>query len=200
MDFCRIINKNSKVENCAALVWKSYPRIEFCLKTACFENDSRLRTPFGRGLRPDLAMDPPTEAKAAFLKHKLSEKGIQVYKSKIKKFLAHHQGKIDKDEILNLVRASQSSDLSKISDHTAGISLDLSDLDLSEIPGLRIHPRFMIPCQHPGTGNGTVITATIFTITFGWWIGLRKRQVPVFMFKRWRNTGNWSARSNMLLS
>lgn len=141
MDFCRTINKNSKVENCAALVWKSYPQIEFCLKTACLENDSRLRTPFGRGLRPDLAMDPPTEAKAAFLKHKLSEKGIQVYKSKIKKFLAHHQGRIDKDEILTLARASQSSDLSKKSDHTAGISLDLSDLDLSEIPGLLDTPQ-----------------------------------------------------------
>ena len=136
LDFCRIIEKTSRVEDCAALVWKSYPRIESCLKAACLENDSRLKTPFGRGLRPDLAMDRPTETKAALLKRKLAEKGIKVYKSEIRKLLADHGGKIGKDDILNLVRASQGTDPSRTSVHAAAVSMDLSDLDLSEIPGL----------------------------------------------------------------
>ncbi|MBI5593455.1 MAG: VWA domain-containing protein [Deltaproteobacteria bacterium] len=134
-DFCRIIEKNSRVEDCAALVWKSFPRIEPCLKAACSENDSRLKTPFGRGLQPDSAMDRPIEAKAFLLKRKLAEKGIKVYKSRIREHLAHHGGKIGKDDILNLVRLSQGADPSETAVHTAAI-MDLSDLDLSEIPGL----------------------------------------------------------------
>ena len=136
LDFCRIIDNNSKVEDCAALVWKSYQQIESCLKTDCLEDGSRLKTPFGRGLRPDMAMDRPSERKAAFLKRKLAEKGIKVYKSNIRKLLAHQGGKIGKDDMLNLIRASQNTDLSKTSVHAAAASLDLSDLDLSEIPGL----------------------------------------------------------------
>ena len=137
LDFCRIIEKTSRVEDCAALVWKSYPRIESCLKDAWHKNDSRLKIPFGRGLRPNLAMDRPTETKAALLKRKLAEKGIKVYKSRIKKLLKYHGGKIVKDDILNLVRASQGMDPSKTAVHAAAVSMDLSDLlDLSEIPGL----------------------------------------------------------------
>jgi len=141
MDFGRIIENTSRVEDCAALVWKSYPRIESCMKATCLENYFRLKTPFARGLRPDLAMDRSTETKAALLKHKLAEKGIKIYKSEIKKLLAHHHGKIGKDDILNLLRTSQSTDPSKTSVHTAVVSmnlydLDLSDLYLAEIPGL----------------------------------------------------------------
>ena len=136
MDFGRIIEKTSRVEDCAALVWKSYPRIESCLKTNGLENDFRLKTPFARGLRPDLAMDRSTETKAALLKHKLAEKGIKIYKSEIKKLLVHHHGKIGKDDILNLLRTSQSADPSKTFVHTAAVSMDMSDLDLLEIPGL----------------------------------------------------------------
>jgi nitric oxide reductase NorD protein len=135
-DFCRIIEKTARVEDCAALVWKSYPRIESCLKTACPESDGRLKTPFGRGLRPELAMDRPIERKAALLKRKLADKGIKVYKSEIRKLLADHGGEIGKNDILNLVRASQGMDSSRTSDHAAAVSMDLSDLDLSEIPGL----------------------------------------------------------------
>jgi len=138
LEFCRIIEKTSRVEDCAALVWKSYPRIVSCLKAACLENVSRLKTPFGRGLRPDLAMDRPTETKAALLKRKLGEKGIKVYKSRIRKLLTHHGGKIGKDDILNLVRSSQSTDPSKTSIQAAAVAMDMSGLlDLSEIPGLQ---------------------------------------------------------------
>ncbi|MCX5883909.1 MAG: hypothetical protein NTU74_19560, partial [Deltaproteobacteria bacterium] len=136
LDFCRIIEKTARVEDCAFLVWKSYRLIESCLKDACHKNDSRLKIPFGRGLRPNLAMDRSTETKAALLKRKLAEKGIKVYKSRIRKILFRHDGKIDKDDMLNLVRASQSTDPSKTAIHAAAVSMDLSDLDLSEIPGL----------------------------------------------------------------
>ena len=136
LDFCRSIGKTAGVEACAALVWKSYPLIESCLKAASLEKDCRLTTPFGRGLNPDWAMDQPIEAKAAFLRRKLAEKGIRVYKSKIRKFLADHPGKIGKDDILNLVRLSRGADPFKLPVHAGAVSLDLSDLDLSEIPGL----------------------------------------------------------------
>jgi len=136
LDFCRVIGITARVEDCAALVWKSYRRIESCLKAACLENDSRLKTPFGRGLRPDLAMDRHAETKAALLKRNLAEKGIRVYKSRIRKLLVRHGGKIDKNEMLNLVRASKSSDPSKTAVHLAAVSMELSDLDLMEIPGL----------------------------------------------------------------
>jgi nitric oxide reductase NorD protein len=134
--FCRIVEKTARVEDCAALVWKSYPRIESCLKASCIESDSRMKTPFGRRLWPDLAMDRPIERKAVLLKRKLADKGIKIYKSQIRKLLADHQGKISKNDILSLVRTSRGTDPSRTSDHAAAVSMDLSDLDLSEIPGL----------------------------------------------------------------
>lgn len=135
LDFCRMIDKTSRIEGCAALALKSYPLIESCLKAACHENGYRLKTPFGRILRPDLAMDPPIETKAVFLKRKLAEKGIKVYKSELRKLLAQ-QGKINKDDILNLVRASQRTDPSKNRFHADSVSMDLINPDLSEISGL----------------------------------------------------------------
>jgi nitric oxide reductase NorD protein len=137
LEFCRFIDNTARVEDCAALVWKSYRRIESCMKTPCLESDSRLKTPFGASLRPDLAMDRPIERKSALLKRKLADKGIKVYKSEIRKLLQDHQGKISKDDILNLLRSPQGSDTSRTSDHAAAVSVDLSDLDLSEIPGLQ---------------------------------------------------------------
>ncbi len=136
LDFSRIIDKTARIEDCAALVWKSYHRFDSCLKSVCLESDCRLKTPFNRSLRPDLAMDRPVERKAVLLKRKLADKGIKVYKSEIRKLLADHHGKIGKDDILNLVRASQDTDPSGTTVHAAAVSMDLSNLDLSEIPGL----------------------------------------------------------------
>ncbi len=135
-DFFRVIAATSRVEACAALVWKSYPQIESFLTAARVENNYRLKTPFGRSLRPDLAMDPATERKTVILKHNLAEKGIKVYKSRIRKLLTDHKGRFGKDDVLNLVRASQSMDPSITHVRTAAFSSDLSDLDLSEIQGV----------------------------------------------------------------
>lgn len=136
-DFCRIIHKTSRVEECAVLLWKSYPWIESFLKAACPDNHYRLKTPFNRNLQPDLAIDPPIETKTVLLKRKLAEKGIKVYKSGIRKLLAHHQGKINKEDVLNLLRATLSTDPSKTGVFASDISTDLSNLDLSDISGLQ---------------------------------------------------------------
>ncbi len=135
-EFYQNIDKAARVEDCAVLVRKSYSRIESCLKAAGRKNDHRLSTPFGRGLRPDLAMDTPMETKAAHLKQRLAENGITVHKSKIRKLLMQRRGKIGRDDILKLIRTSQASDMSKSADHAGDISLDLADPDLSAIPGL----------------------------------------------------------------
>jgi hypothetical protein len=135
-DFFRLIAAKSRVESCAALVWKSYPMIETSLKAARLENNYRLKTPFGRSLRPDLAMDPVIERKTVILKHSLAQKGIMIYKSRIRKLITDHKGRIGKDDVLNLVRASKSMDPSITHVNTAAFSTDLSDLDLSEIHGV----------------------------------------------------------------
>ena len=137
VDFCRMITITEGVEDCAALVWKTYPRIELFLKTACLKKDYRLKTPFARGLRPDLAMDLEYETKTTLLQRKLAEKGIRVYKSGIRKLLYQRDGKISKDDILELVRASKDTGPCENTVHTAAVCVDLSDLaNLSEISGL----------------------------------------------------------------
>jgi nitric oxide reductase NorD protein len=137
VDFCRMITITAGVEDCAALVWKTYPRIDLFLKTACLKKDYRLKTPFAIGLRPDLALDLEYETKTALLQRKLSEKGVKVYKSGIRKLLFQRRGKISKDDILELVRASKDTGPCENAVHTAAVCVDLSDLaNLSEISGL----------------------------------------------------------------
>ncbi len=62
---------------------------------------------------------------------------IRVYKSGIRKLLYQRDGKISKDDILELLRAFQDTGPCENTVHTAAVTVDLSDLaNLSEIPGL----------------------------------------------------------------
>lgn len=138
--FNSTINQNSRVEDCAALVWKSYSRMVSSLKALNQDRYLRLKTPFGWGLRPDLAMDRTIEAKSALLKHQLADKGIRVYKSQIRKLLVNHHGNISRDDMLSLIRKTRSEKTSTGADCAGTVNVELPDLDFTDIPGLMDPP------------------------------------------------------------
>jgi hypothetical protein len=134
--FSRLIHHTSTVEDCAAFVWATYSRIESLLTSMYCTPCNRLKIPFARYLQPDMMLNPILEAKAARLKQKLAEKGFPVYKTDIRKLLADHAGNISRDDLLELLRKSRINKAAQAADSMDAVSMDFSDADFSDIPGL----------------------------------------------------------------
>ena len=133
--FKKIIHKESPVEACAELVYKFYPMIEKIIYDFSHKKYTGLKTPFDRKLRPDLfyASFFQVEKNAEKIKLKLQEKGLNAYKSDIKKKLIQKQADFSIDDLKEIVFSLNNTDCSNIK--SQNIKIDLSQLDLSEILG-----------------------------------------------------------------
>ncbi len=128
--FDRAIHPQSRVEDSAVLVLKTYADIAALLNTASGQTYRRLKTPFGIRPRFDMALDAATESRTMALKKKLSQKGIRVYTSDVRKLLKQHDGDIRQEDILDLIRNSGRPDAAATSESAV---VDLSGLDLSDV-------------------------------------------------------------------
>ena len=130
LNFRSMMQHPSRIEVCSVLVWETYPWMESLILRYPATSGRRLETPFGIKLRPDLAADFSIETKAVQIKQKLAEKGIRVYKSEIRSRLIHQGGKLDKDDLITLIRVSQHSRPESLPDFPA---IDWDDMDLSDL-------------------------------------------------------------------
>ncbi len=128
--FDRTVHPESRVEDSAVLVWKTYADIAALPHMNSRATYRPLKTPFG--LRPwfDMALDAATESSAAMLKDKLLQKGVRVYKSDVRKLLKRHDGDIRREDLLDLVRNSGRPDVAETS---ATAIVNISGLDLSDV-------------------------------------------------------------------
>ena len=136
------ITKDSTVESCAELVIKIYPEVEKLLnRTLYFKKSLKefykpMQTPFGRRLRPDLffSVHRKYEHLARMLKLKLKEKGLNIYKSDIKKRLMENNGMVSHQDLKEIICCFRDNHGPHMLPQQKN-SIDLSWLDLSKVLG-----------------------------------------------------------------
>ncbi|CAN2039682.1 nitric oxide reductase NorD protein [Candidatus Magnetomoraceae bacterium gMMP-15] len=155
--FEKYVNENQQVEISAKLVWAIYDDMQKLLNLK--QGWKALKIPFGRRLRPELAVyaDQIRENKARHIKQKLGEKGVKLYKSDVKKRLSENNGRFSLKDIRELsVNIEKDQDQNQVDPSL----IDISQIDLSE---LFDDPSIIEPAYEPGPS------------------------CPIFWYKEWDN-------------
>ena len=135
--FEKKIGEDDSVESCAELVFETYQNAMLNLISELYVP---LNIPFGRILRPDLAYQSFREVEriAETVKNRLKEKGIQIYKSDIKKLMIRNSGRLSADELKELIfREAQNTENEAEPDLSWLVLSDIQpDIPMEEVPAL----------------------------------------------------------------
>ncbi|MDM8537211.1 VWA domain-containing protein [Desulfobacterales bacterium HSG17] len=139
--FEKNIDADSQVEACAEVVYRFYPLAESLTYNSSQTKYSGLKTPFARKLRPDLFYSSfyEIEQNADKIKKRIKEKGLNAYKSDIKKQLREKQAGFSIEDLKEIVFSPENNpENNQDSDNNSNINpsnikIDLSSLDLSEL-------------------------------------------------------------------
>ncbi|QTA78206.1 von Willebrand factor A-like domain-containing protein [Desulfonema limicola] len=136
--FEKNMDSETSVEACAEMVYRFYPLTKEIVYNPLNKNYTGLQTPFKRKIRPDLFYSSffQVEQNAEKIKLQLRAKGLNAYKSDIKKQLTQKQAGISIEDLKEIVFSLNNDDSPDKTDINPGnIKIDLSWLDLSEILG-----------------------------------------------------------------
>ncbi len=112
-----------------------------------------LETPFGRFIRPDLVMDTqrPYAAVAVSVREKLRKKGIQVYKSDLRKKLVQNRGALSPQDIQDIIVKMGPAN-EAFGEIRGGLCEYLAGMDWFEF-----HNGIEIDSQQQHAGAGTIV-------------------------------------------